>query len=166
VNTIALDSTSNTAQVWPQYWTAMNNVWTLGSGGIGWRLPLIGSNYTATGVNTGTYVGWVGGLTTATNPLTITIDGAGSLWIANNSTASGYYPLTGITVTGSRFTVAAMASNGFPTGASSGATTYAATPDGSGNVWVANTDGSMSQILGLATPVATPIFPGQFGVRP
>jgi hypothetical protein len=30
-------------------------------------------------------------------------------------------------------------------------------PDSAGNVWVANTDGTVSQMLGLATPVVTPL---------
>lgn len=32
--------------------------------------------------------------------------------------------------------------------------------DGSGNVWTGNADGSVTQVLGLATPTATPFYAG------
>ena len=48
---------------------------------------------------------------------------------------------------------------GFSDGTTS-AGTLSATPDNSGNLWTANTDGSVTQLLGLATPTANPIYPG------
>ena len=40
------------------------------------------------------------------------------------------------------------------------------TPDGSGNVWTANTDGTVTQLLGLAAPTATPLVPSNYGQMP
>ena len=162
---IALDATSNTALVPAQYWTAANNLWTISaSAGIGWRYYFYTTGYTFGGMVSGTYIGYSGGITTATGPSSMAFDGAGSLWVANATPTSSTYPLTGFTISGT--TLTAMAANGFSTGAASGTGSYLAVPDGAGNVWVVNKDGSVSQVLGVATPVVTPMVPGKFCTEP
>ena len=88
-------------------------------------------------------------------PSTLSIDGAGNLWTANSGAAT----VSGFTNAGT-----ALATNGFQSGGTGH--TYAAAPDGSGNLWTANSDGTVVQILGLATPTATPVVPGQLGTTP
>ena len=48
----------------------------------------------------------------------------------------------------------------------SGGTTLSATPDNSGNLWTANTDGSVTVLLGAATPTANPVHPSVIGTKP
>lgn len=88
------------------------------------------------------------------NPVALAFDGAGNLWAANSgaSTVSGFNGTT------------ALASNGFQTG-SSGAT-YGVATDLAGDLWTVNGDGSVTEILGLAAPTVTPMYPGQIGVKP
>ena len=171
--TIALDATNNTPLVPSQYWTQKNNIWTVAAGsGIGYRYYFYTTGYTFGGIVNGTYVGWVGGMTPSTSPSSLAFDGAGNLWVAEATpTKNSTYPLTGLTVSTS-YGVAAMAANGFTTGTATPSATapatgaYLAAPDASGNVWVANTDGTVSQVLGMATPVVTPIVPGKFATAP
>lgn len=161
---IALDATSNTALSPSKNWTVQNNVWTMATGGFGWRYYLYTSGDQFAGIVGGTYIGWTGGISPGSTPSSLAFDGAGSLWVANATPASSSYPLSGFTVSNS-YGLTAMATNGFSTGA--GATgAYMAAPDGSGNVWVLNKDGSVSQMLGLSTPVATPMAPGNFSTKP
>jgi hypothetical protein len=163
---IALDGTSNTALTAAQYWTTANNIWTIAAGsGIGWRYSFFTSGYTFGGATTGTYIGYEGGITTSTAPSSLAFDGAGSLWVANSSPASSSYPLSGFTVSSS-YGLTAMAGNGLSTGAPSGTGAYNAVPDNAGNVWVLNKDGSVSQLLGVATPVVTPMVSGKFCTKP
>lgn len=164
---IALDATNNTVLTPTQYWTAANNVWTMAAGaGIGWRYYFYTTGYQFGGIVEGTYIGWSGGMTTSTSPSSLAFDGAGNLWVAEGTpAANSTYPLSGYTVSSS-YNLTAIAVNGFATGAASGVGAYTAAPDGSGNVWVANKDGSVSQMLGLATPVVTPLVPGKFATQP
>lgn len=107
------------------------------------------TSFTLASVNTG------GGMST---PYKLSIDGNDTIWIANEGS-----------VTVSAFNIASRAwlsSAGFATGGSSTGVCIAATPDSAGNLWTANGDGTVSQILGLATPTATPFFPGNLGMRP
>ena len=167
-NYLALDATSNTPVVQAQYWTAENNVWTMTNGGVGWRYYLFSQSYAFGGVVNSNYVGNTGGMTAYSpysTPGSIALDGAGSLWVANTTPGSGFYPLTGVSV-GPTYNLTGMSPNGFSTGAASGVGAYMATPDASGNVWVANNDGTVSQMLGMATPVATPLVPGKFATTP
>jgi hypothetical protein len=87
-------------------------------------------------------------------PVALTFDGGGQIWAANSgtSTVSGFNGTT------------ALASSGFQTGSTG--VTYAVATDPAGNVWTANSDGSVSEILGIATPTATPVYPGQIAVKP
>jgi hypothetical protein len=120
-------------------------------------------------INNQTYLGWMGGMNTSTTPSSMAFDGASSLWVANQtpaaSTCCTVYPLSGITVS-LTYSVSGMSSAGFSTGTATGTGAYLAVPDASGNVWVANTDGSVSQMLGMATPVVTPMVPGSLATAP
>jgi hypothetical protein len=108
-------------------------------------------------------------MNTSTTPSSMAFDGAGSLWVANQtpaaSTCCTVYPLSGITVS-STYSISGMSSAGFSTGTATGTGAYLAVPDGTGNVWVANTDCSVSQMLGMATPVVTPLVPGSLATAP
>ena len=169
---VALDATSNTNLALGQYWTAENNVWVLGSGGLGEGFSMIvetsSPSYTYGTANQQTYLGWIGGINPNTSPSSMAFDGAGNFWVANQTPAASscctVYPLSGVKVSGTN--VSGMSSAGFTTGTATGTGAYLAVPDGAGNVWVANTDGSVSQIFGMATPVVTPIVPGKFATAP
>ncbi|HEX3447669.1 MAG TPA: hypothetical protein VHS97_05420 [Isosphaeraceae bacterium] len=90
-------------------------------------------------------------------PYKISIDGGNNIWMANEyySTVSGYSEtLSSWLIKGTAF------SNGTTVG------TLSATPDNSGNLWTANTDGSVTQLIGLSTPTSNPIYPGVFGTMP
>jgi len=171
--TIALDATNNTPLVPSQYWTQKNNIWTVAAGsGLGERYYFYTTGYTYGGIVNGTYIGWLGGMTPSTSPSSLAFDGAGNLWLAEATpTKNSTYPLTGLYVS-STYTLSAMSANGFTTGTAAPAATapatgaYLAVPDGAGSVWVANTDGTVSQMLGMATPVVTPIVPGKFATAP
>ncbi|HEY4010928.1 MAG TPA: hypothetical protein VGM11_12310 [Acidobacteriaceae bacterium] len=101
-------------------------------------------------------------------PYKISIDGGNTVWMANEyySTVSGWSQTLGGWVG-----VPQIKANGVTTpasGLSNGTTagTLSATPDPSGNLWTANKDGTVTQLLGLATPTASPIYPGVLGTKP
>jgi hypothetical protein len=85
-------------------------------------------------------------------PYKLAVDGGNTVWIANNgaNTVSAYRPSGAIW----------LATNGFSTSAASGPGCVVLGVDGSGNVWTGNSDGSVTQLLGLATPTATPFYGG------
>lgn len=101
--------------------------------------------------NTATHTG--GGLN---GPYHLAFDGSGNIWVGNEgaSVVSGW----------STSSSAWLASSGFTTGTTG--QNVAAVPDISGNLWVANTDGSITQILGLATPTYAPLLPGKVATKP
>jgi hypothetical protein len=83
----------------------------------------------------------------------MSVDGGNNIWIANANanTVSGWSQTNGNW----------LASAGFSTSAStSNVGCVVATPDPSGNLWTANADGSVSQLLGLAVPTAAPMYGG------
>lgn len=165
---IALDATQNTALATTQYNTTQpNDIWSISSSsGLGWRYNFYTQGYTFGGVYNNTYIGQLGGMKPGTSPSSLAFDGAGNLWIAEGTpTANSTYPLTGFNVSSS-YGLTAMAANGFATGAASGVGAYTAVPDNAGNVWVLNKDGSVSQMLGIATPIVTPTVPGKFATVP
>ncbi|HEX5283738.1 MAG TPA: hypothetical protein VFW30_06430 [Bryocella sp.] len=103
-------------------------------------------------------------------PYKISVDGGNNVWTANE-----YYPTVsewsqsqggwmGVPGTQGLFGIGEVDGAGF-SNASSG-TTLSATPDPSGNLWTANTDGTVTELIGLATPTASPIYPGVFGTMP
>lgn len=85
-------------------------------------------------------------------PYKLAVDGGNTIWIANNgaNTLSAWSTTSG----------AWLASSGFSTSAASGTGCVVLGVDGSGNVWTGNADGSVTQLLGLATPTATPFYGG------
>ena len=89
-------------------------------------------------------------------PYKLAVDGGNTIWIsnanANTVSAFGYSNTFG---TGSW-----LAANGFSTSAPGGTGCVVAAPDPSGNLWAANSDGSVTQLLGLATPTAAPLYGG------
>lgn len=89
------------------------------------------------------------------SPQTVAVDGAGNVWVSNAGAA---------VISGFSNSAAALYSAGLTTGSTGN--TLAVTPDGSGNLWSANSDGTVSQLLGASTPVATPMVPGNYGVKP
>jgi len=98
------------------------------------------------------------------DPYGLAIDGAGNVWTANyggNSNSVSEFNTSGVAISGSNGYV----SNGllFP---------YSVAIDPSGNVWVAsdNTSGPLTEFVGAATPVVTPLAAGaaysQLGTKP
>ena len=85
-------------------------------------------------------------------PYKLVIDGGNTVWIANEgaNTVSAFSP------TSSSW----RASSGFSTSAASGTGCVVIGVDPSGNVWTGNADGSVTQLLGLATPTAQPFYGG------
>jgi streptogramin lyase len=94
---------------------------------------------------TGGYTG--GGLN---YPTTVAMDGAGNAWLANEFGGS----VTEISNTGTPLS----GSNGFQGGAMQYPVTVAI--DGSGNAWVAGGSVSVTELIGIATPVVTPLATG------
>ena len=90
------------------------------------------------------------------NPNELSIDGANTVWVANNSTQISAFTNGGTAIT---------SSNGYT--ASTGGVVRSLAIDGSGNLWTAiNGPDLIVEFIGLATPSARPILPGQLGVRP
>lgn len=141
---------------------ASNNVWMPSSGSTGgpWYLYEISCPVT-TNKNgkksitcaTATSVSNLGGMNI---PDRIALDGGGTLWIANQ----GASEVSAYNVSTKKW----LATAGFTTGDTGDA--LDAVPDGSGNVWVANSDGTVSQILGIATPTLMPMVPGTYQTKP
>lgn len=95
-------------------------------------------------------------------PDRITLDGGGTLWVANQNVSTvSAYNITGLTyATGNSW----LATRGFSTGATDSC--LDAVPDISGNLWTANKDGSVTELLGLASPTKSPKIPGNYQQKP
>jgi hypothetical protein len=85
-------------------------------------------------------------------PFKLAVDGGNTVWMAN----SGANTVSAWSTTSNAW----LATNGFNTSAASSAGAGVIGVDGSGNVWTGNADGSVTQLLGLATPTATPFYGG------
>ena len=120
-----------------------SNIWLTTNSGTA-TLEEIGS-----GSTTVTSTHTLGGMN---QPYKLAIDGGNTVWIANNgaNTVSAW----------SQASNSWLASSGFSTGAVSSTGCVVLGVDGSGNVWTGNADGSVTQLLGLATPTATPFYGG------
>ncbi len=94
---------------------------------------------------------WSGG--GMSGPFKLAVDGGNNIWIANANANT----VSGFNTSGSGSWLAA---NGFSTSAPGGGGCVVAAPDPSGNLWSANSDGSVTQLLGLATPTAAPFYGG------
>jgi streptogramin lyase len=133
------------------------NVWATNRGGDGSISEFTSSGQAVSGA--GGYGG--GGVS---GPYGIAIDGAGNVWTANNggnsNSVSEFNP-SGTAISGD---------NGYVSGGL--LEPYGIATDGSGNVWVAsdNTSGPLTEYVGAAVPVVTPISAGtaykQLGTRP
>jgi len=137
------------------------NVWATNSGGSGSLSKFVG-----TGQSTGTPITGTGGYPGGglNEPFGIAIDGAGNVWAANHG--------------GDSDSISEIASNGTPISGANGYVNYGMfspygiAVDGSGNVWVASADqsGPLTEFVGVATPVVTPIAAGstysELGTRP
>jgi streptogramin lyase len=90
------------------------------------------------------------------------IDGAGVIWMPDhpNTASTAASVITAYNGTSSSF----PASAGYTTGGTKGA--VAAAVDISGDVWVANEDGTVSELLGLGTPTVAPLTPTNGGTKP
>ncbi len=133
------------------------NVWATNRGGGGSISESTSSGQPVSGA--GGYSG--GGIS---GPYGIAIDGAGNVWTANNggnSNSISEFNSSGTAISGANGYI----SNGL-------LEPYGIAIDGSGNVWVAsdNTSGPLTEFVGTATPVVTPISAGtaykQLGARP
>jgi streptogramin lyase len=132
------------------------NVWATNRGGNGSiseftsaGQPVSGSPFSGGGVN---------------GPYGIAIDGAGNVWTANNggnSNSISEFNSSGTAISGANGYV----SNGL-------LEPYGIAIDGSGNIWVAsdNTSGPLTEFVGVATPVVTPLAAGaaykELGTKP
>jgi streptogramin lyase len=121
--------------------------------------------YSATGTNlasNGTFTGY--GINTPTG---IAIDGSGSAFVSNSGGS------TFTQISGGAVVVPYSGFQGY-----SGSGTYLYSPGGvavdpSGNVWITNSKNAagnggstVTEFIGMAAPVATPLQPGKLGVRP
>jgi DNA-binding beta-propeller fold protein YncE len=119
------------------------NVWVANNGGS--TISKFNNNGTAITTSSG-YSG--GGLNA---PIVVAIDGAGNVWAANQASNSvSEFNSSGTAITGS---------NGYTC---AGCMNLPAGPviDGSGNLWFANNNSTISELIGAATPVITPIVAG------
>lgn len=101
-------------------------------------------------------------------PYKLALDGGNNIWVANSNANT----VSGFSTTSNTF----LATNGFSTSAQAGGGCVVAAPDPSGNLWAANSDGSVTQLLGLSTPTAAPFYgalaatnnttPGNLGTKP
>lgn len=87
--------------------------------------------------------GYYGG--TLTSPSRITVDSKANIWVAGASTLSAISS-TGAALTGT-------------SGVLSGTFNFVAV-DGSGNVWASQSPGTVVEVLGAASPLATPVVAG------
>jgi hypothetical protein len=104
-------------------------------------------------------------------PYKITVDGGNNIWMANeyyqtvsewSQTLNKWMNIPG--VQGGFLGFGEVDATGYSNGSTGG--TLSATPDNSGNLWTANTDGSVTVLLGAATPTANPIHPSVVGTEP
>jgi len=134
------------------------NIWVSNTGGNG-SIAEFQANGTVVSPDPSGFTG--GGLN---DPYGIAIDGAGNVWTANfggDSDSISEFTSSGVAVTGS----SGYISDGlfFP---------YSVAIDPSGNVWVAsrNTSGPLTEFVGAAAPVVTPLAAGatykELGTRP
>lgn len=121
-----------------------SNIWLADISGNNQIDEIASGNTSVTATHTG---GGVNGLNK------LSVDGGGNIWIANANANT----VSGWSQTNNNW----LATGGFSTSAStSNVGCVVATPDPSGNLWTANADGSVSQLLGLAVPTAAPMYGG------
>jgi sugar lactone lactonase YvrE len=89
------------------------------------------------------------------HPKGIAIDGAGHIWVANESTTSSTHPASSLTELSADGSTNLSPDDGFGSGTIAGA--YSVAIDGSGNVWVADGGSTIIQFIGAAAPTKNPI---------
>jgi hypothetical protein len=93
-----------------------------------------------------------------TAPKAVAVDGAGHKWIANNPSVGNFPSVTELSADG---TANLSPSDGFGFQVNSSVTTaYAIAVDGSGNVWVTDGSGTITEFVGAASPTRNPIVSG------
>lgn len=126
---------------------ASGNIWATNVSGNGSLSEIKANGDAISGAN-----GYVGG--GLSGPYGIAIDGAGNVWAANfggNSNSVSEFSASGTAISGDNGYVC----NGL-------LEPYGIAVDGSGNVWVAseNASGPLTEFVGAATPVVTPLAAG------
>jgi sugar lactone lactonase YvrE len=107
--------------------------------------------------STGTYPGGASGFTGGGiyYPQAIALDGSGNVWVADSNTAGGVGSISELNSAGTGLSP----STGYVPGPLYSPTGVAV--DGSGNVWMANNSSpTVTEIIGVATPVVTPLVTG------
>jgi sugar lactone lactonase YvrE len=107
--------------------------------------------------STGTYPGGTSGFTGGGiyYPQAIALDGSGNVWVADSNTAGGVGSISELNSAGTGLSP----STGYVPGPLYSPTGVAV--DGSGNVWMANNSSpTVTEIIGVATPVVTPLVTG------
>jgi hypothetical protein len=90
-----------------------------------------------------------------TAPKAIAVDGASHKWVANNPASGSFPSVTELSADG---TANLSPSDGFGFQVNSSVTTaYAIAIDGSGNVWVTDGSGTITEFVGAAVPTRNPI---------
>lgn len=86
------------------------------------------------------------------NPSKTFIDGGNVVWVASASANT----VSGLKISSSAW----LSSTGFATSPLSGTGCSVIGVDPSGNVWSGNSDQSVTELLGLGTPTAAPLYAG------
>ena len=136
---------STTAETMGTAGDSTGNIWAAtGVGGsvlVQFSGPNIGGEYTAGGLN---------------NPEKTFVDGNNTVWVAN----AGANDISGLYTAGGTYNAPWLSSTGFATSAANGTGCTAIGVDPSGNVWVGNSDQSVTMLPGLGTPTAAPLYAG------
>jgi ligand-binding sensor domain-containing protein len=119
----------------------LGNAWTANYEGV--------SKFSSAGTPLSPSIGYTGG-GLANNPSSIAIDGSGNAWIAN--------PYGNIVSELSNAGTPLSPSTGYTGGGLTGPNSIAI--DVSGDVWLSSNSDIVSEIIGVATPVITPICAG------
>ncbi|MGD0888468.1 MAG: PKD domain-containing protein [Acidobacteriaceae bacterium] len=132
--------------------------------GEAWIANLLGNSVTELS-STGTVLSGTNGFTGGglSQPYAIAIDGSGNAWIVN--TSNNLDSVSEISSSGAVLTGA----TGY-TGGGSLESSSSIAIDGSGDIWITNLGNSVTELIGAATPVVTPIAAGvknnKLGARP
>lgn len=120
------------------------------------------TSFTGTGTNYS--VAWTrsGGLAGINNPSAIALDGRSSVWALNQAsdTSTGLYAVSGFTSAGASLTPDGTSAGGLQLGSSYLTGGNAAVIDISGNLWVAGSGNSVTEIVGGVVPVYQPYSVG------
>lgn len=156
----------NSANLGEAYWLGFDSgsnmyIGDMGNSRISIANPAGGGAYSNLGHKSNTSAG-------VSNPDLGGIDGAGVVWMPDMIVPPTRPPSTAASVLSAYSSTSgaflATSTGGFNTGGNGGA--VAAAVDLSGNVWVANEDGSVSQLIGLGAPTASPLTPANAGTEP